>query len=162
MRCPRSCNVGKAAWVQTPLSRDRSPDFPDRSDTRKAELRLYFYSGGGIKAVKARAAVELGEAQAPMPALGGVRMAAIVPPRDQRVMTDHPIIIVPRFHYGCPDIYDGTPWSEDDVTDLRAAIENGSTPEEAAGHLCRAGSADDVMRKAAELGLRWQHDADRN
>ena len=41
-------------------------------------------------------------------------------------MTDHPII-VPRFHYGCPDIYDGTPWSEDDVTDLRAAIENGST-----------------------------------
>jgi glycosyltransferase involved in cell wall biosynthesis len=37
-----------------------------------------------------------------------------------------------------------------------------AAPEEAAGHLCRAGAVDDVKRKAAEPGLMWQHDADRN
>jgi hypothetical protein len=77
-------------------------------------------------------------------------------------MTDQPTIIVPQFHYGFPDIYDGTPWSDEDIADLSAAIEHGSTPEEAAGHLCRAGSVDDVKRKAAELGLKWQHDTDRD
>lgn len=68
-------------------------------------------------------------------------------------MSDQPTLEVPRFHYGKPDIYDWAPWSEQDVTDLRAAVEHGSTPEEAAGHLCRAGSIADVKRKAAELGL---------
>ena len=77
-------------------------------------------------------------------------------------MPDQPTIIVPQFHYGLPDIYDGTPWSADDIVDLRAAIEHGNTPEEAAGHLCRSGTVDDVKRKAAELGLTWQHDAYRN
>jgi hypothetical protein len=60
------------------------------------------------------------------------------------------------------DIYDGEPWTEMAIRDLRAEIEHGSTIEEAAGHLCRSGTVDDVKRKAAELGLKWQHDADRN
>lgn len=77
-------------------------------------------------------------------------------------MPNDSAFIVPQFHYGCPDIFDNTPWSEEDIADVRAAIEHGSTVEEAAGHLCRAGSVDDVKHKAAELGLRWQHDADRN
>jgi hypothetical protein len=71
-------------------------------------------------------------------------------------MPDQPTIIVPQFHYGLPDIYDGTPWSADDITDLRAAVEHGSTLEEVAGHLCRSGTVDDVARKANELGLKWQ------
>ena len=42
------------------------------------------------------------------------------------------------------------------IADLRAAVESGSTPEEAAGHLCRSGTVDDVVRKAEELGLEWR------
>jgi hypothetical protein len=42
------------------------------------------------------------------------------------------------------------------IEDLRAAVESGSTPEEAAGHLCRSGTVDDVKRKADELGLKWR------
>jgi hypothetical protein len=72
-------------------------------------------------------------------------------------------IPVPRFYYDpAHDIYDGKPWTEQDVIDLRASLTHGSTIEMAAGELCRAGSVDDVRRKAAELGLKWQHDADRN
>lgn len=48
------------------------------------------------------------------------------------------------------------------IADLRAEVEQGSTPEEAAGHLCRSGTVDDVKRKADELGLKRRHDADRN
>jgi len=51
------------------------------------------------------------------------------------------------------DIYDGFPWTEMDVKDLSAALKHGSTIEDAAHHLCRSGTIDDVRRKAEELGL---------
>jgi hypothetical protein len=51
------------------------------------------------------------------------------------------------------DIYDGEPWTEMDLRDLTAALTHGSTIEDAATHLCRSGSVDDVRRKAEELGL---------
>jgi hypothetical protein len=38
-------------------------------------------------------------------------------------------ITVPQFYYGKPDIYDGKPWSEQDIADLRASVETGSTIE---------------------------------
>jgi hypothetical protein len=72
------------------------------------------------------------------------------------VMTDQNNVTVPQFYYGKPDIYDGAPWTEMAIDDLRAAVEHGNTPEEAAGHLCRSGTVDDVKRKAAELGLQWR------
>ena len=52
------------------------------------------------------------------------------------------------------DIYDGTAWTEMDIEDLKAAMEHGSGIEEAAELLCRAGSVDDVARKAEELRLK--------
>jgi hypothetical protein len=51
------------------------------------------------------------------------------------------------------DIYDGADWIEMDIDDLKAAIECGSSREEAAQFLCRADSVDDVARKCQELGL---------
>ena len=36
-------------------------------------------------------------------------------------MPDQSTIIVPQFHYGRPDIYDGTPWSADDLAAALAA-----------------------------------------
>jgi len=53
------------------------------------------------------------------------------------------------------DIYDGHPWAEVDVEDLKAELKSGSTIEEAAHHLCRSGTVDDVRRKAEELGLSY-------
>src|SRR4051812_6893395 len=55
--------------------------------------------------------------------------------------------------YGLPDINDGKPWSEIDERDLKAELANGGSVEEAARHLCRAGTAEEVARKAEELGL---------
>ena len=52
------------------------------------------------------------------------------------------------------DIYDGADWTEKDIDDLKAAIQSGSSIEEAAQFLCRADSFDDVARKCAELGLK--------
>ena len=52
------------------------------------------------------------------------------------------------------DIYDGAPWTEMDIDDLKAAIESGRSIEEAAEFLCRADSVDDVARKCEELGLK--------
>ena len=52
------------------------------------------------------------------------------------------------------DIYDGAAWTEMDIDDLKAAIEHGDSPEEAAEFLCRSGSIDEVARKARELGLK--------
>jgi hypothetical protein len=46
------------------------------------------------------------------------------------------------------DIYDGEPWTEMDVEDLTAALKFGSTIEDAAKHLCRSGTVDEVRRKA--------------
>ena len=51
------------------------------------------------------------------------------------------------------DVYDGEPWTEMDLRDLEAAFRCGSTIEDAATHLCRSGTVDDVRRKAEELGL---------
>ena len=51
------------------------------------------------------------------------------------------------------DLYDGAPWTEGDIKDLRAGIARGRSVEDVAGLLCRSGSTSEVRRKAAELGL---------
>lgn len=51
------------------------------------------------------------------------------------------------------DIYDGEPWSEMDVKDLRMQLEQGFSIEEIAKFLCRSGTVDEVRQKAEELGL---------
>lgn len=51
------------------------------------------------------------------------------------------------------DLYDGAPWTEGDLNDLKAGIARGRSVEEMAGLLCRSGSTGEVRRKAAELGL---------
>jgi hypothetical protein len=51
---------------------------------------------------------------------------------------------------------DGKPWTELDVRALMAALRVGETIEEAADHLCRSGSVNDVRRKAEELGLKYK------
>jgi len=54
------------------------------------------------------------------------------------------------------DYYDGEPWTEMDVRDLTAALKHGDTIEDAATHLRRSGTVDDVRRKAEELGLSYK------
>jgi hypothetical protein len=54
------------------------------------------------------------------------------------------------------DVYDGEPWSEMDIEDLKGAVAYGSSLEEVAEFLCRSGTPLDVAAKAKELGLRWQ------
>jgi hypothetical protein len=51
------------------------------------------------------------------------------------------------------DAADGNPWSEADMWDLRNCLKHGQSVEQAAQFLCRAGSVEDVRRKAEELGL---------
>jgi len=51
---------------------------------------------------------------------------------------------------------DGKPWTEMDVRALMAALSVGETIEEAADHLCRSGSVNDVRRKAEELRLKYK------
>ena len=51
------------------------------------------------------------------------------------------------------DAHDGEPWTEMDIEDLTAALNYGDTIEEAARHLCRSGTVEDVRRKAEELAL---------
>ena len=52
------------------------------------------------------------------------------------------------------DLKDGEPWSEMDIADLKnCIIARGNSLAATASFLCRAGSHDDVARKAAELGL---------
>jgi hypothetical protein len=51
-----------------------------------------------------------------------------------------------------PNLNTGQPWSENDVRDLRAAIENGDLLHEIANYLCR--TKREVREKARELGLR--------
>ena len=60
------------------------------------------------------------------------------------------------------DLYDGTPWSNIDLRDLKAALTLGSTIEEAAALLCRSGSIDDVRHKADQLGLWYRSEAPRD
>jgi len=51
--------------------------------------------------------------------------------------------------------YDGRPWTEQDIRDLRGLLRDvflrDDIVEEAAKYLCRAGTVDDVRRKAEEL-----------
>jgi hypothetical protein len=54
------------------------------------------------------------------------------------------------------DTYDGAPWTEMDVEDLIAALRSGATIEDAAQHLCRSGTVDEVRRKAEVLGLKYK------
>jgi hypothetical protein len=54
------------------------------------------------------------------------------------------------------DANDGEPWTEMDVRDLTAELEFGASIEEAAQHLCRSGTIDEVRRKAEELGLSYK------
>jgi hypothetical protein len=51
------------------------------------------------------------------------------------------------------DTNDGKPWSEMDLLDLRNSLAYGNSIEEVAGFLCRAGTVEEVKRKAEELGL---------
>jgi hypothetical protein len=50
------------------------------------------------------------------------------------------------------DIYDGADWTEMDIDDLKAAIESGSSIEEAAQFLCRA---DSRRRRRAQMQRSW-------
>jgi hypothetical protein len=54
------------------------------------------------------------------------------------------------------DANDGKHWSERDVRDLMASLRCGDTIEEAAQHLSRSGTVDEVRRKAEELGLKYK------
>ena len=54
------------------------------------------------------------------------------------------------------DIYDGGPWSDMAIEDLKQQVAAGATLEETAGFLCRSGDPLAVAKKAKELGLKWQ------
>ena len=54
------------------------------------------------------------------------------------------------------DANDEKHWSERDVRSLMASLRCGDTIEEAAQHLCRSGTIDEVRRKAEELGLKYK------
>jgi hypothetical protein len=54
------------------------------------------------------------------------------------------------------DANDGKLWTDMDVRDLMASLRCDDTIEEAARHLCRSGTVDDVRRKAEELGLKYK------
>jgi hypothetical protein len=63
---------------------------------------------------------------------------------------------VPQFYYDPQrDTNDGKAWSEMDLTDLQNTLARGGSIEDAAIFLCRAGTQDDVRRKAEEMG--WWH-----
>jgi hypothetical protein len=47
----------------------------------------------------------------------------------------------------------GKQWSPQDDCDLRLEVSTGRTAEHAASFLCR--SPEEVMKRAAELGLQW-------
>ncbi len=59
----------------------------------------------------------------------------------------------PRFTYGEEDTYDGVPWSEADIAELRIQLAGGASIAEAAQVLCRSGTVASVEAKARELGL---------
>jgi hypothetical protein len=52
-----------------------------------------------------------------------------------------------------PDINKGKAWTQTDDDDLFLAISGGDSLEQVATFLCR--SQDEVLKRAAELGLRW-------
>jgi hypothetical protein len=51
------------------------------------------------------------------------------------------------------DINQGKSWSQTDDDDLRLEVSASETIEHAAAFLCRP--VDEVLKRAAELGLRW-------
>jgi hypothetical protein len=51
------------------------------------------------------------------------------------------------------DIKQGKAWIQTDDEDLKLEISTGETADHAATFLCR--SSDEVMKRASELGLRW-------
>ena len=88
-------------------------------------------------------------------------MSSLRRKRRSRLLRRHP---TQRAPYVQPmaekfDIYDGFPWTEMDIRDLEAALRSGSTIEDAAQHLCRSGTVDEVRRKAEELGLSCKTEA---
>ena len=52
------------------------------------------------------------------------------------------------------DIYNNPPWTDMDIDDLKAAIENGRSVQDAAEFHRRSDSIDDVRQKCEELGLK--------
>jgi len=54
------------------------------------------------------------------------------------------------------DIYDGEPWSDMAIEDLKQHVAAGATLKATADFLCRSGDPLAVAKKAKELGLRWQ------
>lgn len=56
------------------------------------------------------------------------------------------------------DIYDGAPWTEEDLAELRRVIGRGGSIEDAAELICRQGTIDEVRAKAEELGLTVRKD----
>jgi hypothetical protein len=54
------------------------------------------------------------------------------------------------------DAHDGDLWTDMDIRDLMAALRRGSSIEEAAQHLWRTGTVEEVRRKAEELGLKYE------
>ena len=54
------------------------------------------------------------------------------------------------------DAHDGDFWTEMAVRDLMSELRSGYSIEEAAQHLCRSGTVEDVRRKAEELGLKYK------
>jgi hypothetical protein len=57
------------------------------------------------------------------------------------------------------DTNDGSLWSEIDLADLRASIDQGDTLEQTAKFLGRADTPKDVANKANELGLTFERQA---
>jgi hypothetical protein len=54
------------------------------------------------------------------------------------------------------DANDGTPWSAMDIEDLKNSVLRGRSAEWVAHFLCRRGTVEGVLKKAAELGLQFK------
>jgi hypothetical protein len=54
------------------------------------------------------------------------------------------------------DAHDGDFWTDMDIRDLMGALRCGSSIEDAAKHLSRSRTVDEVRRKAEELGLKYK------
>jgi hypothetical protein len=56
------------------------------------------------------------------------------------------------------DAHDRDHWTEIDVRDLMSELRRGFSIKEAAQHLCRSGTINEVRRKAEELGPKYRSD----
>ena len=61
--------------------------------------------------------------------------------------------IVRRHLFGMKDINQARAWTQTDDEDLNLEVSDGRTIDHAATFLCRP--SNEVMKRAAELGLRW-------